>query len=299
MSPAGLLLGLSGAIFFAIASILLRVGQRTREGDDGLFMTVFVNVVMFSAVVVFVTLPPWDRAAIIALLVGGVIGTVFGRFSNLRAIRWIGPTRANAFLTANPVVAAIVGWPVLGETVSAIEAVGGFLVIYGLLRFIRARGGPGAAALGPAPDKPWLGYLFAILAPAFFGIAFVVRKWGLVRYDSVVMGGFLGVVAAFAVIVLIDTFRGEIGRVIKDNFGNISWWFVAAGAATTLALLSQYAAFGFLPAWVVGILQSTQGLWTLALSVVFLGQEEHIDRTVVANLFLVVAGVAVIGIGGS
>ncbi|MDH3499712.1 MAG: DMT family transporter [Acidimicrobiia bacterium] len=292
----GLILGLAAAFFFASASIALRVGQRTREYDDGLFMTVFVNLVMFGMVVPFIDVPPWSTSGVIGLTFGGVVGTVFGRFSNLRSIRLIGPTRANAFLTANPVVSAIVGWIVLNEAVGPAEGAGGALVVFGLLRFIRDRSAP--PAMHPTSTPSAAGYAFAILAPTFFGIAFVIRKWGLARYDSAVMGAFIGGVAAFVAISIVYAVRRELLSTIRSNALHGSWWFVLAGVLTGAALLSQFTAFGSLPAWVVGILQGTQGIWTMGLSIVFLGAEEAIDGKVVLNVFMVALGVAVIGFAG-
>ncbi len=288
----GIVLGLAAAVFFAAASIALRIGQRTRPHDDGLFMTVLVNVVVFALVVPFIDIPPWNIAGVVGLLVGGVVGTVFGRYSNLRSIRLIGPTRANAFLTANPVVSAIVGWIVLNEAVGPVEGLGGALVVYGLMRFIQARATTPALADHQRPSTA--GYVFALLAPTFFGIAFVIRKWGLARYDSAVMGAFIGAVAAFFVLNLLYAAGGELRQTWRENFHNVSWWFVLAGVLTGAALLSQFTAFSFLAAWVVGILQGTQGIWTMGLSIVFLGDEEAIDRAVVLNVLIVALGVAII-----
>jgi drug/metabolite transporter (DMT)-like permease len=291
----GIVLGLSAAVFFASASIALRVGQRTRKHDDGLFTTVLVNILMFTAPIPFTDLPEWSTSGVVGLALGGIVGTMFGRFSNLRSIRLIGPTRANAFLTGNPVVSAIVGWIVLNEAVGPVEGVGGALVVFGLLRFIRARSGPpGAGGTKPAAR----GYLFAVLAPTFFGIAFVIRKWGLARYDSAVLGALIGSVAAFVVLNIVYAFRRELGAKVRENIGNVSWWFVLAGFLTGAALLSQFTAFATLPAWVVGILQGTQGIWTMILSRIFLGTEEAIDRKVVLNVLIVASGVAIIGAAG-
>lgn len=289
----GFIFGLATAMFFAAGSILVRVGQRNRTGDDGVFMTVLVNVVALGIVASSVGAPVWDTSGILALMLGGVIGTVGGRTLILRAIRLIGPSRANAFMTGTPVVAAIAGWIILGESLTVVEAFGGLIVIMGLLLLILTRSGAGGRDAGLSPFSH---YLIAALAPAFFGLAFVIRKWGLARFDSVVIGAFIGSATAFVVIVLIDLLRGHFQNRIEINLSSIPWWFVGAGIATSLALLSQYTAFGYLPAWVVGILQATQGIWTIGLSLLFLRGDEHIDRVLVGSVLLVVAGVVLIGI---
>jgi drug/metabolite transporter (DMT)-like permease len=289
----GFVFGIAAAFFFSSTSVLVHVGQRTRPDDDGVFMSVFVNVPILGAAAALATWPAWDTAAIVALVIGGVVGTVGGRTALLRGVRLIGPSRSNAFLTGAPVVAAIGGWLALNETLTALEVLGGAIVIIGLLWLIRAR------SSGIGPDRhaiPLSSYVIASGAPLFFGMAFVFRKWGLERFPSAVVGAFIGAVAAFVAIVLIEAARGRLAERIRSNFTDVSWWFVGAGVATSLALLSQFQAFTYLEAWVVGILQATQSIWTIALSLVFLRGHERIDGALVGSVAMVVSGVVVISL---
>jgi len=288
----GVFLGLAAAFFFSLTSILVRVGQRTRPNDDGVFMSVLVNVVVLGAAAIAVNRPPWSGEAMIAFVIGGIIGTVGGRTALLRGVRLIGPTRSNAFITGAPVVAALAGWVVLGETLTPLEMVGGAIVISGLLWMIQARSG---AMLDASPAPLWH-YLVAAGAPISFGLAFVIRKWGLERFDSSVIGAFIGSASAFAVIVLIDAIRGKLSERVRSNFSTTSWWFVGAGVSTSAALLSQFTAFTFLEAWAVGILQATQGIWTIVLSLVFLKGDDHINVPLVGSVMLVVTGVVLISV---
>ncbi len=169
---------------------------------------------------------------------------------------------------------------------------GGAIVISGLLWMIQARSG-GRLDATPAPLAH---YLIAAGAPVAFGLAFVIRKYGLERFDSSVVGAFVGSVSAFTVIVLIDAVRGNISGRIRSNFSTTSWWFVGAGVSTSAALLSQFTSFTYLDAWVVGILQATQGVWTIALSFVFLKGDDHINVPLVGSVILVVTGVVLISV---
>jgi len=291
----GIALGIAAAFCFSSTTILVRVGQRTRPNDDGVFMSVFVNVLILGVVAIFVPWPDWDTLAIVSFATGGIIGTVGGRTSLLRGVRLIGPSRSNAFLTGAPVVAAISGWLILGETVTLVEVAGAALVIGGLLWLIQAR------SAGVGPDQvavPLRSYLIAAGAPLSFGLAFVFRKWGLERFSSAVIGAFIGSAAAYLVLVLIDQARGKLAERARSNFTAVSWWFVAAGVTTSLALLSQFQAFTYLDAWVVGVLQATQGIWTIALSLVFLRGDERIDVALVGSVLLVVGGVVLISVQG-
>ena len=288
----GIVFGLTAAFCFSLTSVLVRIGQRTRPNDDGVFISVLVNVIVLGIYAALVPWPAWDTSAMISFIIGGVIGTVGGRTSLLRAVRLIGPSRSNAFLTGTPAVAALAGWLALGETLTPIEVLGGTIVALGLLWLIRARSGDA----GGGAQAPLFHYVIAAGAPISFGLAFVFRKWGLERFDSSVVGAFVGAASAYLVIVLIDAVRGVLGERARSNFRDPSWWFVGAGISTSAALLSQFTAFTYLEAWVVGILQATQGIWIIILSILFLKGDERIDRALIGSVALVIAGVVLIAL---
>lgn len=285
----GFVFGLVAAISFSSASIMFKKGQAGRPDDDGHVVSVLVNLVILGAAAAVVTWEPWSTSGFVGLVIGGIVGTVGGRYSLLRGVRLIGPSRGNAFMTTTPIAAAVVGWIVLGERVAPLEAVGAALSIYGLLRIIRAR----SSGTGAEPT-PLGHYLIAAAAPTFFGIAFVARKWGLLRMPGSVTGAFIGTAAAVGVLIVIEAFRGRLGFLVRTSRARFPWWYVGAGAGTSAALLSQFQALARLEAWIVGILQGTQGIWTLILSAMFLRNEEMIDRRLVLNIGIVFAGVVLI-----
>jgi drug/metabolite transporter (DMT)-like permease len=293
----GIALGLSAAFWFGVGSMLIRVGMRTSPKDDGLWMTIAVNVLFLGVIGIFVSKPDWSTSGIAALAAAGVVGAVGGRSSNLRAIRHVGPTRASVFLMGTPMVAALAGWIVLDESLGLIDALGGALVISGLYILIRARS---TAAAVPGSTQPQhsalIGYVYAAAAPTLFGLAFVIRKWGLQSYDSAVLGAMIGSIAGLTLLTLLDLGGRRLGERLHNNFAEVNWWFVGAGAAISAALLSQFSAFSRIPAWVVGVLQGTQMLWVLLLGYVFLREEERIDAAVVASVGLVAVGVTLIAV---
>ncbi|MGI9606007.1 MAG: EamA family transporter [Acidimicrobiales bacterium] len=286
----GYVFGLASAVCFASGSILFKIGQRSRPNDDGHLLANLMNTAIFGLIALFVTWQPWSTSGFLALVAGGIAGTVFGRFSMLRGIRLVGPTRANTFQTATPVSAAVAGWIALGQNVELLEAIGGAVTIFGLVRIIRSRG-DGSGFDGVT----FRHYVIASGAPLFFGIAFVLRKWGLDRLPGSVTGAFIGSAAGFLLLMLWEGGHGRLGHFVRRTVAHPPWHFLAAGVITSAALLTQFRSLELIDAWIVGILGGTTAIWTPILSASFL-REERLSLDLLANIALVFTGVAIIAI---
>lgn len=287
----GFVFGLASALCFAVGSILFRIGQRNRPDDDGHLVSNTINVSLFAVFALFAAWPSFHRSGFVALVVGGVLGTVLGRWALLRGVRLIGPSRGNTFQTATPISAAVAGWIVLGESVAPLEAFGGALTIFGLVRIVRSR-----ASIGTEGAVPIRSYLVASLAPLSFGLAFVLRKWGLERMPGAISGALIGSAAGLVVLIAWDAGRRRLGPLVRDTITKPPWAFFAAGVVTAFALLTQFEALVRVPAWVVGILGGTIAIWTPFLSKAFLGEEEAITARLMGNIGLVFAGVVLIAL---
>ncbi|HEX7022366.1 MAG TPA: DMT family transporter [Trueperaceae bacterium] len=317
---------LSGACF-ALNGVLARRGMRHRASDNGLFMTILVNVVLLGLAVAWSgwqgLLPPWSWTGLAAFLAAGVVGTAGGRGAMLMAVRLVGPARVSAFQISAPVFTLFAGWALLGERLHTVHALGSLLVLLGLAVLVSARvtaeplvaaaaGGSDEAAAtaagsAPAPSTSKLrlaaptlrlkGYGYAVTAATGFGLAFVARKAGLLHYPSAAAGAFWGSVSSLLTVVGYSGVRGRLRQLVHDNLRQVPWWFVGAGAATGLALLLQFTALGRLPAWTAAVLHGTQALWVLGWSRLLLGREEKLGRHVIASVLLVFAGVVVLALG--
>jgi drug/metabolite transporter (DMT)-like permease len=299
----GFLLGAAAAAAFGGAAVLNRIGMRHRSNDDGVLMSILVNVAVLGVVVLLTSRPEFDPRGILAFVAAGILGTFLGRTSNLRAVRIIGPARANAFLTTAPLISGIGGWLVLGEEVGVGAAVGGLIVLVGLRLVMR---NPGSTAATDSPTTRVTlpettgsrisGYLLAAGGACCFGMAFVMRKLGTIWFPSAIVGAFVGAVSALVIVTIVDSYRGKIRRRWQENVRSIPWWFVAGGVATSAALLLQFSAYFFLPAWTVSLLQGTQVLWTLLWSYFFLRREEHLTLRLLWGVLMVVAGVSIVAL---
>lgn len=83
--------------------------------------------------------PSWRPEAIVSVLVLGVLGTGIAYILNYRIIVEDGPTIASTVTYLLPVVAVILGWLVLGETLTLTMVAGSVLVLAGVALTRRPR----------------------------------------------------------------------------------------------------------------------------------------------------------------
>ncbi len=84
------------------------------------------------------------------LSISGVVGFIFGDLCLLRSYMLIGPRLASLMMSLAPLLTALIGWLVLGETLSGRDALGMALTVGGIAWAVLERGGAGEAA-GTAP----------------------------------------------------------------------------------------------------------------------------------------------------
>jgi drug/metabolite transporter (DMT)-like permease len=100
---------------------------------------------------------PFDagRAAWFWLGLSGIIGFTIGDLALFRAFVLMGPRLTLLVLTLWPVLAAILGWAALGESLSALAVMGMTLTVGGVAWVILERRPPDAPPLrGGSPDPP-------------------------------------------------------------------------------------------------------------------------------------------------
>ncbi|MPZ68035.1 MAG: EamA family transporter [Actinobacteria bacterium] len=309
----GELLGIASGMFYGLSSVLFRIGMRHRKNDNGLFMGVFMNILLLGPLMFLFERKPANWKGVVLFLLAGLFAPWLARASMLRAVRLIGPVRSNAFMLGAPLVTVAISSTFLGEEVGLLEAVGGCLVLGGLA--VAGRSGrsttavgleiEGTAAVGSelpddagsmmARSEDWpRGRFFAGLAAFLMGMGLVVRKMGLDEYSDPVAGAFLASLAALVMILTETTLKGRLGQLRNENFSPIPWWFVGAGFAAAAAILTQFTAMLYLPIWMVSVLLSTHGLWTYFWSHLLLHEDEEMQVRVLAAILVSTIGIVVL-----
>ncbi|MBV8156628.1 MAG: DMT family transporter, partial [Dyella sp.] len=152
-SPLGIALGVAAAVVY---SVYIVVGARVTAGVNAIATT---TVICSAAALVYVTLgvlrtaagvPPQFPVSVggwLALLAIALISTVLAILTFFAGLQRLGAAKASMLSTLEPVVTVVLAAALLGEHIGATQAVGGGLILAGVLWLTRrASGTPPAAA---------------------------------------------------------------------------------------------------------------------------------------------------------
>ena len=180
-------------------------------------------VLMFAAVVAASgTWRQFDAATVAPLVLSGLIGIFLGDSLLFTAVGRLGPRRAGVLFALNAPIAALLGWLVLGETLSAVAVAGIALTVAGVaLAILYGR--------GSAPGHAWEVVKGSLLIGAAAGLgAATGQATGSLIARPVMAAGF-------------DPFAASLLRVV-----------VAAAGLTLLARLPHRGADAAAPADAAG-----------------------------------------------
>ena len=247
----GELAALATAVFWTITAMSFEVASRN-------IGSLAVNMIRLVLAFVFLSLFnliarglifPSDASlhAWVWLSVSGLIGFVFGDYFLFRAFAAISARVAMLIMTLVPPITALIGWAILGESMSLLEVTGMVLTISGIAMAIFSRGGENGRKI--KLSYPVKGILFGLGGALGQAVGLVLSKYGMGDYHAFaatqirIIAGMLG----FAVIIIAlkkghlirNAFRsrpGMIGTGIGSVFGpflGVSFSLLAVKYATT------------------------------------------------------------------
>ncbi len=156
---------------------------------------------------------PWDASpeAWFWLGLSGLIGFAFGDLCLFRAFVLIGSRLSVLLMSLVPPLTALIGWALLGETLSAREWLGMLLTVGGVLWVVRERVPTSAA--GRARPSSW-GLALGVGGALGQAVGLVISKHGMGDYDAFAANQ-IRVIAGIAGFAVIFTVRGLWGRVLE------------------------------------------------------------------------------------
>ncbi|MGB0564729.1 MAG: DMT family transporter [Spirulinaceae cyanobacterium] len=272
--PIGELAALTGALLWAIASVLYgRVGQRIPalllNFLKGAIAITLLVLTLLSQRVLF---PPVAATVVGGLWLSGVVGIGLGDTAYLMSLNQLGVRRALLLETLAPPIAAILAGLTLGEHLSrgAIAGIGITMLGVGWVILERTP----TATLAPPLNR--MGLVWGLLAELAQGSGAVLSRQALADdamtplWSSLIR--LVGGEMILVVLLIMNRFRGQTGGAIAWTQRGITAIALAAFGGTYLGIWCQQTALKFAPTGIAQTLLATSPLFVLPI-VALLGEK--------------------------
>ncbi len=230
----------------------------------------------------------------------GLVGFVFGDLCLFRAYVLIGPRISSLMMSLAPLLTALIGWLVLGETLTGRDALGMILIVSGIGIAVLERSPAPAAvtAMTAVTAAPGARPSAAGLALGFCGAlgqagGLVLSKLGLGSYDAVAATQVrvVAAVAGYALLLLVLRRWRRVGEAWRDR---PALGFAAVGAffGPFLGVSLSLFAVRHVVAGVAASIMAMQPVLVIPLVMLLHGERVRIGG--VAGTLVAVAGVALL-----
>lgn len=228
------------------------------------------------------------------LTVSGLVGFVFGDLCLFRAFLLIGSRLSMLLMSLAPVLTAVIGWLVLGETLTARDFVGMTLTVTGIAWAVLERKRPASIEGSPLPHRtPWAGIALGFGGALGQAGGLVLSKLGMGSYHAFaatqirVIAGMAGYVALYFVL----RWWPRVWPALRDRkalgFASVGAFF-GPFLGVTLSLIAVRHT-------VAGVAASIMALTpVLIIPLVFLLRRERAGVGGVLGAIVAVAGVAIL-----
>lgn len=288
----GAALAVAAALFLAIQVVCVRIGTDSGRSNDALIVVLLVNIALLVPVALVVGYPDYTVPpdAILSFALAGLVGTMLGRAFEYEGIKRIGASRSEPIKASQPLHAALLAVVVLGETLTSLAGVGTVLVVVGIaiISWESRSSDAGLESISWSLALP--------LASAFmYGIEPIFAKVGLATGTSAFVG--LGIKTLTATVAFYGylRYRGALPGREALRSANTKW-YLGAGVANSVFLLSYYAALSVAPVVLVQPVLQTSPLFVIVLSVLFLQRLERVTPRIVLAATVVAIGAAVVSV---
>lgn len=282
---AAIIFGLGSAFFLGGGLVLTQFGLRYIHPLSG----AAISVPSFT--IVFLLLSPfllhgqsiqWNAVPIFA-----AVGLVFPAALTMLTFasnRALGPVATGALGNLSPLLSVAVAVVLLHEPLRALQFAGLLVAVLGVLAITVTR-------TDDMRDWRTWALLLPLGASAVRGIIPPIIKVGLEVWPNPIAAGLTGYI--FSTLTVLAVERIRTGRIIVNAPWIGKMWFALNGICNGTGTLLLYAALGAGPVSLVAPLYATYPLFTVGMSLMFLGNVK-ITWRLIAGTALTVGGVVLI-----
>ncbi len=258
----GILYALAGGIVWGLVPPLVKRGLVHSDVDAAVIIQQLAMVaflVLFWIVGYSAGGLPVPLRAVVTFVLLGAVGAFFGRVFLLRAIDQIGASRAQSVKNASPLLTAVIGVTLLGESATPGTFGGVTLIVAGILLITRVKGS------ATEPSAPLTGFGNAFLSLLFYSLGPILKRLGVLQGGDPIAGALITQITGLI-------FIGLLGRVLRIRIVcrgvplNSSVCFAASGVVHAIGTILTFMAVVYAPAVIVGPIWNIQPLVTFALA---------------------------------
>jgi drug/metabolite transporter (DMT)-like permease len=303
----GAVFAVLSAASFALNNATMRRGVVKGTPLQAMAISVPLGVVCFLPLAFILgelaRLPQFPTTAIAWMAGLGVLHFVVGRYCNFRANQMAGVNLTAPVVQLQVVVTMVLAVIVLHEPCTALQMIGGVLIVAGSLVTQRQSFRPVEAATGAPPafvPRHAAGYVFASLAAIAYGTTPIMARFALEHTgpSTGVLGGLIAYVAATAaaaIALLSSSVRRNVFALKSEN----ARWFAMSGVFVAAAQGFFFAAVAVAPVMLVMPLLQLSLAFRLLFSTWLNPHHEVFGAMVLAGVATSVVGSLTVSIDSS
>lgn len=282
MTTAAPLLALGAAACFGSALVVTQFGLKHAAPIAGATVSITLTLIAWCVLSpLLLDLGTWHAGALGLFALVGLFYPALVTLLTYESNRKLGPTLTGAVSCTAPIFAVVAAMLLLGEPLGFPVAVGGGVIIAGLMLL---------AARSPLRVSPGWRFALPLTGALLRGVAQTLTKLGLLLWPSAFAAALVGYATSAAIMWGTAAARPQ-GSLRMSRAGLL--WFCAVGTLNGAAVLLMYHALKLGSVAVVSPLVATYPLFTMVFSAVFL-KTETLGARALGGVLLAVGGVGII-----
>ena len=293
----GALLAFASAALFGLNNATVRRGVLKSTVLQGMAITVPVGIPLFAVVALamggFAAMARWEAATWVWMMLAGIMHFVIGRYGNYRATQALGATLSTPIQQFSILVALLLAFVFLDETVNAVNLVGIALVVFGPMVVVRRRKSATKAARAKGFDPQYgPGFFWGLVCALGYGTSPLLISLGLGKnggFDDSAAGVLVSYAAATAVVLAMVAAVGGRGYMLSLDRASC-YWFLISAVLVALSQLFRYLALAIAPVAVVVPIQRLSVVFRILFNAAINQDHEALDGWVIFSILLAVVG---------
>lgn len=306
-------LAIAALVLFSINIIVTKLGSARLDMSLGFLIAMVVNV-LFAALIVVAQLALREEilslnfTSLLLFALAGFFSTYLGRWLLYDSVLRLGPSRASAFQSSNPMFTVLIAWVVLDERLDGLDLIASAAILVGL--FLTSQR-PAEHTLesesqkeGSLEAEPQLRHLFvtllssggllALLGAFSYAVGNVLRGVAVEDWNEPVLGVLVGALTGLLAYSTLYTGCRNIGdRVLRADRRGLRL-FALSGTLTVIAQACMVGAMRYSPVSIVTLITLSTPVLVLPVGYFVLNNAERVAPSTVLGTLAILLGIAVI-----